>query len=199
MADSNPTFVYTTGPVHAFVRFLPNTPIQYLGTTVQAPEYDRQKRYAPVWSALGGDQEEFDRRYGGSPTTIGLDLMKHSDPVLSQVEAAPRHGRDDGEDGTELMGDIGKMMAQGGGGYEGWLVNTFAMWGGAALSSFPTVRRGYYFRCLATDRVFRGKDGLGESVVRVDLSALKVYDPRTMSFFRFSSDPQFFTQIPFPL
>lgn len=211
MADSNPAFVYVTGPVHVFTRVMAqgaspfnplgsnSGPVLYLGTTQLCPEFDRVKRWQPIFTALGGDAKPFDHRWGGQDVSIGLDLVRHSDTVLRGVEACPNFGRNGLDDGVESFGDRGKMMLANGASFELWLVNTFARFGNANLNAFPDLRLGYYFRACKTDRVYRPRDGLVDSMARLDVTAESVYDVRTMSFFTHSSLPAYFNNLPFPM
>jgi len=205
MAQANAAWVYATGPVHMYCRISTRGPnpqqpagdgsgtISYVGTSEDAPEFDRSKKFGEVHTAQGGNLVPYDMGYGGQIITVGMDLKRHSDTILRLLEDAPNFGRiaknqDGGPDGLELVGDIGALIVSQGLGIEFWMLNTFWKYAQRNLFAYPDLRPGYYFRSGIPLRLFRGDDGKVEaSKARLDLLMLRVYDPVSMSFYQYDS------------
>jgi hypothetical protein len=216
MPDSNPTYTYVTGPVHAFIR-IPSRgsspydaagsgdgTIMYLGTTETRPEIDGMDVWVPHHNTIGGDTVPFDHVFQGSIETIRLDLSRFNQFVLNWVTDSPNYGRNNDNNnqaGFHPVGSIGKMLLGNKMSYELWLVNHHWWFRDQAnnINAFPDLPAGMYYRSCKTGRKFRGRDGVTPSMYFLEIEAVRSYDAYERSFFLKSPGEWNFLELPDPL
>lgn len=205
-------YYYVAGPVHVYVRFPkvgagPYRPVlttfqnagsvpEFLGHCENAPEPDYSYKWKPVFASWSGEVIPDDKLYQGQEVKITLNLSRFSKTVLTKLEAAPNHGRNNIRPGSESYLDIGKLLQRNGVGFELWLVNGF--YGTENMAAFPDMEIGKYFPCCN----IVNNSPKGQS--RNNTFAQLLIEPNWIQYSPegsrvcYTSDPSYFTSLPKP-
>lgn len=213
MADSNRTYLYSTGPNYIYVRFPPvgagpyvpadglqSGTIYFLGTAEQKVEEDLQAQWLPAFNSIAGRMVPFDKNYQGELGQISLLLNKFSHTVVQLLQRFPNNGRVAGADvapGRETYLSRGRFLQANGDGFELWRANGF--FGTLNAGAYPDLPPGRYFPCCQTVRIFEADDGLPDEKVLLLIEPQNVYNAVDGSFYLYSEDPAKFVGLPNPL
>ncbi len=200
---ANESWIYCTGPIHAWVRFtppigtggtssvLPSGPIIHLGTCEQHPTDDDSNEYEPVMNDIGGPKVPFDKQYQGSTEIIVMDLNKLSYAIMQRITSPPYF---DGSVGYTNRLARGSLMLQQGLAFELWLQYSFY----GTANAVPDLPPGTYYPAVTTIASQTPKQGTKAKLRRVILEAANWYNRSDGSFLLKSQDLADFAGIPAP-
>lgn len=218
MADSNRTYIYSTGPNYIFVRFCspgnaagpgPFRPVDalggevfFLGTAETKPEEDLQAQYLPIFNSIGGRMVPFEHSYQGTIGSFAVLLNKFSHTILQRLQQFPSNGRvlggvADIAPGREGHLARGRLLQANGDGFELWRANGF--YGTLNAGAYPDLPPGRYYPCCHTVRIFQADEGLPDEKVLLLIEPVNTYYAPDGTFYLYSEDPAKFVGLPNPL
>lgn len=211
MADSNPTFIYSTGPNYIFIRFPipgagpyvnPNQlggSVFFLGTAEEKPEEDLQAQYLPIFNNIGGKMVPFEKSYQGTIGAFTILLNKFSHTILTLLKRMPSNGRMDAGIGAGRESHLsrGRLVQANGDGFELWRANGF--FGSLNANAYPDLPPGRYYPCCHTVRIFDADQGLPDEKALLVIEPQNVYNAADGSFYLYSEDAAKFAGLPNPL
>lgn len=184
---------YVGGAIHLFYAFPSivgvygagvGAPV-YIGTGERAPRVSRRRSFRQLHNDLAGD-EPFDWCYSGTSMLVTVRLTRWNEPVLQTLEDAPNTpaaalaGQNAG---TELVGDVGRLMVTENAAGQLYLVYDYGLVGRAPKLAFTAggMRPGWHFLAafLEQDEHDGGTD---PNVKPITFRCARVYNPTTGAF-----------------
>lgn len=120
----------TPGPIHLFCRFRGTTTGLYMGTAVQAPEPEHEKKRIPVFNDIGGRSVPFQIVQDGEDAIVMATLNRFNYLLLQSLRALDSGTPPGGLAGNALAGsEIARARGTFKIGYSDWeliLINEYA-------------------------------------------------------------------------
>lgn len=157
----------------------------FLGTGERAPRVSRRRAYRQLHNDLAGD-EPFDFVYSGTSMLVTVRLTRWNELVLQTLEDAPNipaAAIAPANAGTELLGDVGRMMVTEGAGAQLYVVYDYGASGRLPKPAMVAglMRPGWHFfsAFLEQDDHDGGTD---PNVKPITFRCARVYNPVTGAF-----------------